>query len=168
MNGLFAGPRFCCCNFFWCLECLVSLYIFLWFYFTVRCSVCLETLYVEVLWSLGCFSPEQTGICFCRYSPDSLNQIYSFSSCVCHSGGVNSGCHLLRRQVYHYMFSREHSFPLAQEKYDNAGIFLDVLCGRMELSLILPHPQVIWPFWSLRIIEVWESDDFYHKTLQSV
>lgn len=85
------------------------LYMFLWFYFTMRCShSTLWTLYVEILWSLGCFSPEKVGIRFCRCSPGSLSQIYSFSLCVCHSGGMNSGCHPLRRQVYHYMFSREY------------------------------------------------------------
>lgn len=127
----------------------------------------LETLYVETLWSLGCFSPEQIGICFCRYSPGSLRQIYSFGLCVCHSGtvshsgSVNSCCHCVRRQVYQYMFSREYFFPSAQEKNDNAGIFLEVLCSRLVLFLFLPQP---WPFQSLTIIEVGEFYDFYHKT----
>lgn len=85
------------------------LYMFLWFYFTMRCShstLCM--LHMEILWSLGSFSPEQVGIWFCRYSPGSLSQIYSFRLCVCHWGSVNSGCHPLRRQVYHYVFSREY------------------------------------------------------------
>lgn len=68
----------------------------------------LWTLYVEILGSLGCFSPDQVGICLCRYSPGSVSQIYRLSLCVCHSGGVNSGCHPLRRQVYRYVFSREY------------------------------------------------------------
>lgn len=37
----------------------------------------------------------------------------------------------------------------------------------MVLFLVLPHPQ-LQPFLSLRIIEVQESSDIYHKTPQSV
>ena len=48
--------------------------------------------------------------CFYRHSPDLLSQTYSFSLCVYYSDGVNAGCHPLRRQIYHHMFSREHSF----------------------------------------------------------
>lgn len=59
------------------------------------------------------------------------------------------------------MFSREFFFPSAQEKYDNTGIFLEVLCRRIMLYLVLSQP---WPFQHLRIIEEGESDEFYHKT----
>lgn len=35
-------------------------------------------------------------------------------------------------------------FPLCSgEKYDNAGIFLEVVCGRMGLFLDIPHPQAM-------------------------
>lgn len=83
--------------------------MFLWFYMTMRCSLStLWMFFVEIFWSLGCFSLEQVGIWFCRYSLGSLSHIYSFSLCVCHSGSVNSGCHPLRRQVYYYVFSGEY------------------------------------------------------------
>lgn len=105
-------------NFFWCcLWCLVSLYAFvISFYYEVMFVLKLYMWKHFEAWDV--FSPEQIGICFCRYSPGSLRQIYSFVLCVfhsgtmIHSGSVNSCCHCVRRQVYQYMFSRGNIFSL--------------------------------------------------------
>lgn len=78
-----------------------------------------------------------------RYSPDSLSQIQSFSLCVCCSVSVSSGCHSLRGQAYHDVFSREYFSPSAQDTNDDAGFFLEVLCGRMRLFLALSTPQAM-------------------------
>lgn len=96
----------------------------LWFHLTVRCSVCLETLYVEILCNLGCFSPEQAGICFGRYSPGSLGHMESLSLCVCDSGSVNPCSHFLGRQVCHSAFSREYCFPSTEKKHDTQAVSL--------------------------------------------
>lgn len=62
-----------------------------------------------------------------------------------------------------HVLKGKYFFPSAQEKNDNAGIFLEVLCCRLVLFLFLSQP---WPFQSVTIIEVGESYDFYHKTLK--
>lgn len=118
----------------------------------MRCSICLETLYMEVLWCPGYFSPEQTGICFCRYSPAHLATFLPLVH-LCVTQVVWIQAIILWEDRFLITCSQRNIlFPSAQEKYDNASVFLEVLCGTPELFLLLIFR--LQPFWSLRSFEV--------------
>lgn len=166
LNYVFAGPRLCCCNFFQdCLGYLVSIYIFMILFYYEVLNLPWNFIYGSTLMPRIFFSRTDWHL-FLQIQSSSLSHIFTFSPLVCHSGSVNSGYHPLRRQVSHYLFSKEYSFPFCSGEVRQCQCFPwsslwytgIISTSHLQATALLESEK----FWG------GEFDSFYQKTLQSV